>query len=109
MFFRKFISIRNEKKKKKMNKPAYLGLSPLLIGKTLMYHLWYGYIKPKYQRNAKIYYIDTVNFIKTNKIITIFWANTFIYIFLRYGDDIFALFVSPESAYSFCEYVSSRH
>ena len=42
MFFRKFISNRNEKKKKvKMNKPVHLGVSILEISKTLMYGSWY--------------------------------------------------------------------
>ena len=37
----------NRKKKLKMNKPVYLGLSILEISKTLMYEFWYDYIKPK--------------------------------------------------------------
>ena len=45
MFFRK--CTRNEKKKKaKMNKPVYLGLSILEISKTLMYKICYDYMKP---------------------------------------------------------------
>ena len=32
----------------KMNNPVYLGLSILDISKTLMYELWYHYIKSKY-------------------------------------------------------------
>ena len=31
-----------------MNKPVVLGLSVLEISNTLMYELWYDYIKPKY-------------------------------------------------------------
>ena len=46
-----------------MNKPEYLGLSILEISKTLMYEFWYDYIKPKYQNNAKLCYIDTDSFI----------------------------------------------
>ena len=42
-----------------MNKPVYLGLSVLEISKTLIYEFWYGYIKPKYQDNAKLCYMDT--------------------------------------------------
>ena len=55
MFFREFISNRNEKKKKKvkLNKSIYLGLSILEISKTLMYEVWYGYIELKYQYNQK--------------------------------------------------------
>ena len=37
-----------KKKKVKMNKAVYLGLSILEISKTLMYEFWYDYIKPKY-------------------------------------------------------------
>ena len=36
-----------------MNKPIYLGLSILEISKALMYKVWYGYIKLKYQYNQK--------------------------------------------------------
>ena len=28
-----------------------------------MYEIWYDYIKPKYQDNAKLYYMDTGSFI----------------------------------------------
>ena len=37
-----------------MNKPIYLDISILNIRKTLMYDLWYNYIKPKYQDKAKL-------------------------------------------------------
>ena len=46
-----------------MNKLVYLGLSILEISKTLKYEFWYDYIKPKYQNNAKICYMDTGSFI----------------------------------------------
>ena len=46
-----------------MNKPVYLGLSILGISKVLMYEFWYDYIKPKYQQNEKLYYMDTDSFI----------------------------------------------
>ena len=57
--------VANEMKKKtkvKMNKPVYLGWSILEISKTLMYEFWFDYIKPKYQDNAKLCYMD--NFIR---------------------------------------------
>ena len=47
----------------KINEPVYLGLSLLEISKTLMYEFWYHYIKPKYQCNTKLCYIDTESFI----------------------------------------------
>ena len=46
-----------------MNKLIYLGFSILEINKTLMYEFWYDHIKPKYQNDAKLYYMDTDNFI----------------------------------------------
>ena len=52
-----------------MNKPIYLGLSILEISKTLMYEFWYDYMKPKYNDNVRLCYMDTDSFIiniKTN-------------------------------------------
>ena len=46
-----------------MNKLVCLDLSILEISKTLMYEFWYDYIKPKYQNNAKLCYMDTYSFI----------------------------------------------
>ena len=61
--------IEMNKTKVKMNKPLYLGLSILDISKILMYEFWYDYMKPKYNDNAKLCYMDTDSFImniKTN-------------------------------------------
>ena len=61
--------IEMKKTKVKMNKPIYLGLSILKISKTLMYEFWYDYMKPKYNDNVKLCYMDTDSFImniKTN-------------------------------------------
>ena len=63
MLFSGFFSNRNEKNLKKMNKPVYIGLSILVISKTLIYEFWYDYIKPKYQTNGKLCYMDTDSFI----------------------------------------------
>ena len=57
------LAIEMKKIKVKMNKPVYLGLSMLEISKTLMYEFWYDYIKPKYQDNAKLCYMDADSFI----------------------------------------------
>ena len=46
-----------------MNKPVYLGLSILGISKIFMYKFWYDYIKPKYQYNVKLCYMDIDSFI----------------------------------------------
>ena len=61
--------IEMKKTKVKMNKPIYLGLSILEISKILMYEFWYDYMKPKYNDNVKLCYMDTDSFImniKTN-------------------------------------------
>ena len=61
--------IKMKKTKVKMNKPIYLGLSILEISKILMYEFWYDYMKPNYDNNVKLCYMDTDSFImniKTN-------------------------------------------
>ena len=61
--------IEMKKTKVKMNKPIYLGLSILEISKILMYEFWYDYMKPKYNDNVRLCYVDTDSFImniKTN-------------------------------------------
>ena len=47
-FLEGLLAIEMKKVKVKMNKPVYLGLSILEISKTLMYELWFNYIKAKY-------------------------------------------------------------
>ena len=56
--------IEMKKTKVKMNKPIYLGLSILEISKILMYEFWYDYMKPKYNDNVRLCYLDTDS--KTN-------------------------------------------
>ena len=61
--------IEMNKTKVKMNKPIYLGLLILDISKILMYQFWYDYMKPKYNDNVKLCYMDMDSFImniKTN-------------------------------------------
>ena len=41
-----------------MNRAVYLGLSILQLSKILMYEFWYDYVKPKYDKEAKL--IQTV-------------------------------------------------
>ena len=52
-----------KKIKVKMDKPIYLGFSILYLSKTVMYEFWYGYIKPKYDKNGKLCYKDSDSFI----------------------------------------------
>ena len=46
-----------------MDKPTVVGQATLDIIKTLMYEFWYDYLKPKYQDNIKLCYMDTDSFI----------------------------------------------
>ena len=57
------LAIQMKKAKVRMNKQLYLGFPTLEFSKTLMYEFWYDYIKPKYQDNAKVCYMDTASFI----------------------------------------------
>ena len=62
-FSENLLTIEMKRIKVKMNKAVYLCLSILEISKTLMYEFWYNYIRPKYQDNAKLCYMDTDSFI----------------------------------------------
>ena len=62
-FSKDLLAIEIKKTNVKMNKPVYLGLSILDISKTLMHEFWQDYIKPKYQDNAKLCYMDTDSFV----------------------------------------------
>ena len=74
-FSEELLAIEMKKTKIKMNKPIYLGLAILDINKTLMYEFSYDYLKPKYVKllrmkfrmtlkpkyecNLKLCYMDT--------------------------------------------------
>ena len=62
-FSENLLAIEMKRIRVKKNKPVYLGLSILEISKTLMDEFWYDYIKPKYQNNAELCYMDTDSFI----------------------------------------------
>ena len=67
-YISEYLSIIEMKRTKvKMNKPIYLGLSILDISKILMYEFWYNYMKPKYNDNVKLCYMDTDNFVMNIK------------------------------------------
>ena len=59
--------IEMKRRKVKMNKPIYLGLSILDISKILMYEFWYACMKPKYGDNVKLCYMDTDSFVMNVK------------------------------------------
>ena len=62
-FSEHWMAIEMKKTKVKVIKPLYLGMSILHISKTLMYELWYNYIKPKYGGRAKLCHTDTDSFV----------------------------------------------
>ena len=62
-FILNLLAIEMRKTQILMNKPVYLGLSILDRNKTAMYILVYDYLKPKYDKNAKICYMYTGSFI----------------------------------------------
>ena len=62
-FSKKLLAIEMKKKKVKMIKPVYLGMSILDISKTRMYEFWYDYVNPKYKDKTKLCYMDTDSFV----------------------------------------------
>jgi hypothetical protein len=54
--------IELKQKKKKFNKPIYVGAKILDLSKLHMYSFWYDNLKPKYGNNIKLLYIDTDSF-----------------------------------------------
>ena len=62
-FTKNLLAIEMKKTQILMNKPIYLRLSILHPSKTPMYEFWYDYIKPKYDEQAKLCYMDTDSFI----------------------------------------------
>ena len=67
-FSENLLAIEMKKIKVKMNKPVYLGLSVLEISKTLMYELWFNFMKPEYNDSVELCYMDTDSFIMHIKI-----------------------------------------
>ena len=47
-----------------MNKPVYIGQAILDLSKTLMYEIYYEYIRPKYGSRAKLCYMVTDSFVR---------------------------------------------
>ena len=62
-FSENLLAIEMKKAKVKINKPVYLGMSILVISKTLMYEFWYDYVKPKYKDKVKLCYMNTDSFV----------------------------------------------
>ena len=62
-FTQNLLAIEMKKAEILMNKPVCLGLSILELSEILMYRFRYDYVQPKYGEKAKLYYMDTNNFI----------------------------------------------
>ena len=82
------IEIKKTKTEILLYKSIYLRFTILELSKILLYESWYNYVKAKYGENAKLYYMDTDNFIihvKTDNIYkniaevveTRFWTSNF--------------------------------
>ena len=57
------MEIEMRKTKVLMDKLIPVGQAVLDISKNLMYEFWYEYLKPMYQNNIKLCYMDTDSFI----------------------------------------------
>ena len=62
-FTENFLAIEMRKTQMLINKPVYLCLSILDLSKTKMYKFWHDYEKPKYEKNATLFRMDTDSFI----------------------------------------------
>ena len=62
-FTKSLLAIEVKKAKITMNKPDYFDFLVSEWSKTAMYDFWYNYIKPKYGKKAKPFFIDTNSFI----------------------------------------------
>ena len=58
LFSEILLAIKKKKIKVKIKKPIYSGLPIIETSKTLMHEFWHDYIKPKYQNNAQLCYMD---------------------------------------------------
>ena len=69
-----------------MNEPIHLGFSIQELTKILMYDFWYDYAKLKYDKKAKLCFMDTDSFIVFIKTSDIYKGifDTYIYLILMY-------------------------
>ena len=61
-FLKNLMAIEMRKTKVLMDKLIAVGQAVLDISKNLMYEFWYQYLKPMYQNNIKLCYMDTDSF-----------------------------------------------
>ena len=62
-FAKKLLDMEMRKTQTLMNKPVYFGLLILDLSNTIFYELLYDYVKPKYNKKRKLFYMDTDIFI----------------------------------------------
>ena len=61
-FTENLLAIEMRKTQILMNKPVYLDLSILDLSENVMCEVWYNYVKPKYNENAKfVIWIQTAS------------------------------------------------
>ena len=63
IFNENLVSVHMKKTSLTMNKPVYLGMSILDLSKIIMFDFHYKYIKPKYNKQAKLLFTDTDSFL----------------------------------------------
>ena len=59
IFSKNLVGVELTKEKIKLNQPKYVGFSILDLSKYHMYNFHYGYIKKKYDSNARLLFTDT--------------------------------------------------
>ena len=78
IFNENLVAVHKIKETLTLDRPAYLGMCILDLGKTLMYDFHYNYIKQKYDSKAKLLFTDTDSLtyeIETNDVYQDFWNN----------------------------------
>lgn len=63
IFNENLVAVQMERLKVTYNKPIYIGFSVLELSKLLMYNFYYDFLKPLYQKNIQLCYMDTDSFI----------------------------------------------
>ena len=58
-FTEHLLAIEMNKSERFMNTPVFLGLSILGLNKILMYEFRHDYVNPKYDKKAKLCYMNT--------------------------------------------------
>jgi len=51
--------VRGARRRVTLNKPIFVGFSILEISKSIMYHFYYDYLKPKYGDKCTLLFTDT--------------------------------------------------